>query len=93
MAYPFVDCPNHRPQPGYVICVHVIDGEEVFYFERATKKIAGLVLCEACEEFEQEAQKKKQPAPIDHLRTCCARCAHPFVVKGLALPVDGSDLN
>lgn len=45
--YPFVECDHHPgPQEGYGICIHVMAGAAVGYFEHASQKEIGIISCE-----------------------------------------------
>jgi len=45
--YPFVECNHHPgPQEGYGICIHVMGGAAVGYFEHASETEIGIISCE-----------------------------------------------
>ena len=60
-----VTCDKHGKGPGYCVCLHVINGAKVAYFERATEKELGVAVCEDCERREPTA---------DDMALVCAGC-------------------
>jgi hypothetical protein len=46
---PFIFCDNHGEQQGYMVCKHVVNGEEPEVLERATETEIGLASCRKCE--------------------------------------------
>jgi hypothetical protein len=43
-----VVCDRHGQGPCYVVCVHVVDGKAIAYFDPATEQHIGQAVCEEC---------------------------------------------
>jgi hypothetical protein len=69
LDYPLVSCtkPGHeRPEPGYLVCVHVLsEHAPVAEVEAASAKRIGVIVCAAC-------WKKRK---IERAGCVCAHCA------------------
>jgi hypothetical protein len=69
--YPLIRCdePGHeRPEPGYVVCGHVLNDDiPVFDIERATKQRIGVIACKDC--FEART------LDLNTSKCVCAHCA------------------
>ena len=76
MSYPNVACgrPGHPPEPGYIICVHVLAGRSLSEQVRATPEDLGRVVCSVCSASEEHDE--------DDFHLVCAVCArkHGWVV-------------
>ncbi len=69
MSYPIVKCDRHKQESGYAVCVHVFEKTSpVFFFENATEKDMGQILCRACHE-------SNLPPTIETARVVCPSCA------------------
>jgi hypothetical protein len=78
--YPNVDCTHHPgpPEPGYVVCLHVLQGVEVGHFETASETSIGTVVCAGC-----YAQRHNAKYNEENLSLVCVHCAreHGLLLK------------
>lgn len=77
--YPNVEC-NHHPgnaEPGYVVCLHVLEGVEVANFEPASSASVGTIVCATC-----NANRQDKEYNLDHLSLICCHCARDYGLLG-----------
>lgn len=72
-TYPFVDCDDHGRQPGYIVCIHLLNNPRlpVAHVLRATDKETGEILCAAC---------SGRPARAEDLKIVCAGHAEELLL-------------
>lgn len=78
--YPNVGCAHHPadPQPGYLVCFHVLQGAEWAIFARATPSDLGIIFCHACGLLKPTDKKLEE-----NLSLICSHCAreHGLLTK------------
>jgi hypothetical protein len=74
MSYPNVECSHHSPAaPGYAVCLHVLQGVEVAFFEPATTENLGTITCAAC-----HARRHDRVYTEENLSLTCVHCAREY---------------
>lgn len=70
LEYPYVECAAHpgEREPGYAVCRHVLDGDTIAHFERATSENLGAICCATCYVHRAESQYV-----LDNTVLCCAQ--------------------
>jgi hypothetical protein len=75
MAYPNVECNHHGgpPLPGYAVCLHVIQGREVAFFEAATEENIGTIVCAGC-----HARWNDHAYTEENVSLTCVHCCRQY---------------
>jgi hypothetical protein len=58
--YPNTFCPSHGIEPGYMTCIHVLDGAAPYNFSPATETEPGEARCRECGDFNSMGEFKER---------------------------------
>jgi hypothetical protein len=70
-VYPNVECAHHSPPaPGYAVCLHVLQGVEVAFFEAATPENIGTIVCAPCHAHRHDAKYTEENVSLTCVHCC-----------------------